>query len=278
MRLVRGIISIAFVLFWLGAAALWVRSYWRSDDIFLIHSGDGSEHLRIDRGKLSLIHTSPTSPNRRFLIGQMNLIAGRSVGQREDIAVPALYSTHRQWRGFSLDSISSAQIASMQAARAAEVLKANRAAFAALQDRDAAYIQFDQALSITGRSGNRALQENLSITYWQMRAAQEHAAAMRAAQLRIASTPVPTLTPQWHVSFHIWCLLVVSSIPIAIQVWRAHAKRRRIERGLCDHCGYDLHANTSGICPECGTRVTIVLCRSITLDGERVLSIRPATI
>jgi len=30
---------------------------------------------------------------------------------------------------------------------------------------------------------------------------------------------------------------------------------RRMRRGQCSKCGYDLTANTSGICPECGTPI-----------------------
>ena len=27
------------------------------------------------------------------------------------------------------------------------------------------------------------------------------------------------------------------------------------QRGICGKCGYDLTGNTSGVCPECGTRI-----------------------
>ena len=30
-------------------------------------------------------------------------------------------------------------------------------------------------------------------------------------------------------------------------------RRRRLRRGHCEHCGYDLTGNVSGVCPECGT-------------------------
>jgi|GEM_PF-6121638 len=33
------------------------------------------------------------------------------------------------------------------------------------------------------------------------------------------------------------------------------AKDRRIKRGFCAACGYDLRGNISGICPECGEAV-----------------------
>jgi len=32
--------------------------------------------------------------------------------------------------------------------------------------------------------------------------------------------------------------------------WRRHRRRRR---GHCARCGYDLHGNLSGVCPECGS-------------------------
>ena len=32
-------------------------------------------------------------------------------------------------------------------------------------------------------------------------------------------------------------------------------RRRRRRLGLCAHCGYDLHGNTSRVCPECGGAV-----------------------
>ncbi len=36
---------------------------------------------------------------------------------------------------------------------------------------------------------------------------------------------------------------------------RRYRRRRRRKRGLCLTCGYNLTGNTSGVCPECGTRV-----------------------
>jgi hypothetical protein len=37
---------------------------------------------------------------------------------------------------------------------------------------------------------------------------------------------------------------------------RAVARLRRVRRGLCRGCGYNLTANVSGTCPECGERVS----------------------
>lgn len=44
-----------------------------------------------------------------------------------------------------------------------------------------------------------------------------------------------------------WLLLLSSPAS-----FRALRSRRRIKRGLCIRCGYDLHSGTGGPCPECG--------------------------
>ena len=33
---------------------------------------------------------------------------------------------------------------------------------------------------------------------------------------------------------------------------RQNRQHRRLTRGLCVRCGYDLTGNVSGVCPECG--------------------------
>lgn len=44
---------------------------------------------------------------------------------------------------------------------------------------------------------------------------------------------------------------VIQSLIIGFLFWISRA--RRVARlGHCVHCGYNLHANVSGICPECG--------------------------
>jgi hypothetical protein len=53
------------------------------------------------------------------------------------------------------------------------------------------------------------------------------------------------IVPHWFV------LLIIAPLPL----WhfaRIVRRRRRLHRGLCPNCGYDLTANASGVCPECG--------------------------
>ena len=73
-----------------------------------------------------------------------------------------------------------------------------------------------------------------------------------------AATRVPVtvwlgVTPAWAP------LILALLLPLAWVVMRARQmlRNRRPKPGECLNCRYDLTANTSGICPECGTMVPI---------------------
>ncbi len=48
----------------------------------------------------------------------------------------------------------------------------------------------------------------------------------------------------------------VIGIQIAWLCWMLCCKRR-IDAEGCAHCGYSLRGNVSGVCPECGTPVSL---------------------
>lgn len=54
------------------------------------------------------------------------------------------------------------------------------------------------------------------------------------------------------VALPLWCLMLPTTI-VAVLLMRAG--RRRSPPGCCPACRYDLTANTSGICPECGSPI-----------------------
>jgi hypothetical protein len=77
------------------------------------------------------------------------------------------------------------------------------------------------------------------------------------------SSPHPT--PRWGaaeqrgVEFFFPHFLVAAAFALLPTVRLAAATRRwrRVRRGLCPSCGYNLTGNVSGVCPECGTRARL---------------------
>jgi hypothetical protein len=63
---------------------------------------------------------------------------------------------------------------------------------------------------------------------------------------------------QWYDAFFADPVLISAHLPEADA--RAFAERCSCEcrraTPLCQKCGYDLTANVSGVCPECGTRIS----------------------
>ena len=58
-------------------------------------------------------------------------------------------------------------------------------------------------------------------------------------------------TPYHAVSAPLWLPLLLVALPTAF-LWYLD---RRLPRGHCQACGYDLTGNVSGVCPECGEKV-----------------------
>ena len=55
----------------------------------------------------------------------------------------------------------------------------------------------------------------------------------------------------WGFGLPLWWVVVLFACPMTYRWWR----NRRIRPGYCSSCGYNLTANTTGICPECGTHI-----------------------
>jgi hypothetical protein len=52
-----------------------------------------------------------------------------------------------------------------------------------------------------------------------------------------------------------WFIVLLSAIPPAAWIRRWRTIRRGLREGCCQNCGYNLTANLSGVCPECGTPI-----------------------
>lgn len=57
----------------------------------------------------------------------------------------------------------------------------------------------------------------------------------------------------WIVNIHLaWSLPFILGLPLAGTIRRLIRYRRRLKKGLCTNCDYNLTGNVSGVCPECG--------------------------
>ncbi len=62
----------------------------------------------------------------------------------------------------------------------------------------------------------------------------------------------------WFLSRHgCWtcAALPILGVSVLVVMARKARKKRHKDDGKCEHCGYDLTGNTSGVCPECGERI-----------------------
>lgn len=66
-----------------------------------------------------------------------------------------------------------------------------------------------------------------------------------------------------------WPFLVCAAYPLLVVIRKAFRGGRREGRGECLTCGYSLTGNTSGVCPECGTRIRPGLARFLIELGLR---------
>jgi len=73
----------------------------------------------------------------------------------------------------------------------------------------------------------------------------------RTWQRRIPFPSGPTVTT-WRVLVPYWLMTVIGGVATVAFYLRA----RRPRRGFCKTCGYNLTGNVSGICPECGRRIS----------------------
>jgi hypothetical protein len=71
---------------------------------------------------------------------------------------------------------------------------------------------------------------------------------------RVYMNPDLTLS-ETRLSLPDWALILCFALPPAM--WTRHEiqRRRRKPLHLCPVCSYNLTANTSGVCPECGTKI-----------------------
>ena len=74
---------------------------------------------------------------------------------------------------------------------------------------------------------------------------------------RTAPAPVPQggFTQITYVGVPYWGMFVFLQVVLAVCLIRQWRRDRRVPATACPDCSYDLTANVSGVCPECGTAI-----------------------
>lgn len=241
-RFVLRPVAVLALLLFAATALLWVRSYARMDDLFLIYKGEGSEQLSSLRGEFYFRHTLPHVGKRRGVA---------RISHRSDrvAALPPRPWTNdrlrRKWLIFEYDD----SLFSSPARRGPMVLTATPAARKAIRDAWAALIAWQsQPPTSTDPTDPRV------IAYQQKRRQliMNYQQAQARMPVSYGYSPLPSES-YYAMTFPMWLLMLpaIVLVPVAwLASWLRRARRAR--RGLCRACGYDLTANASGICPECG--------------------------
>ena len=81
---------------------------------------------------------------------------------------------------------------------------------------------------------------------------------------------IPPTMPYVTYDLRYWALTAAATLPlfvrIALSVHRARRRHRRLAAGQCATCGYDLTANQTGVCPECGANGSRVFAAATAPD------------
>jgi predicted RNA-binding Zn-ribbon protein involved in translation (DUF1610 family) len=85
------------------------------------------------------------------------------------------------------------------------------------------------------------------------------------------------LSNAWYVSIPVWLITTTAAILPICFFRRRSAVRRTVAFKPCASCGYNLTGNTSGVCPECGTKIEPERRSSNAKSAESTAQASPAT-
>ena len=212
-----------------------MRNYWYTDELALTYRGDGAEQLRSRRGTIAFIHPL-ARPNANWVsFGSIKFTTNPDQSGADGPCALEDFATKQEWHGFSYDTLDQYGID-----RAEITCSATLSADATIDD-------YLEAMS--------KQQDSAKTPKVQAQLVRMQKARVFNQSLLNSIGPVPK-APQWRIAAPIWSLMLAmffAQLLLWLGSWML--KHRRRVHGLCASCGYNLTANVSGTCPECGTGI-----------------------
>ena len=199
----------------IATSVLWVRSYWRSDAIFLFHTPAAA-----DTGYATIVYSGRGSMFFR-------IESSRPFNQ-------SLPPERRQWDIFYRWEDDPGSCAENELCNGRQW---SRLGFGILHDWGTRY----------------AWRQILEISTTRETSTSRRVATARPAPMtrKVATEVILWAYALW---FPHWLVVLLSAVPPLRWGLRTRQRRHRARVGLCLHCGYDLRASTER-CPECGKPV-----------------------
>ena len=214
--------------------AFWIRSFWVTDDWFLIYRTDGSEQLSCSHGLWLFSHNRPDAGVR----GGIARVSHRSA--RTISLLP--WRLSERWHLVPYESVPPPD--------PRRVRQAREQIAAAQEARRRAQVAWQEYLK-------RGAENGFS-DYSEFRGKQAEILRVQQSGDVAISFLRRVLPSYWKVIIPAWLPAAVAAIMPGL--WSLGWLRRRYLRfvGHCPQCGYDLTANTSGVCPECGAPTAVL--------------------
>jgi hypothetical protein len=205
----------------------WLRSHQTSDRFFLIYRGEGFERLVTWHGDVIIHHNNPHQGATRDGLQRVSHTSVRLDSLPPGDIHPAGFPVHWQHLGFRFDAVTQADLQKAQ----------TPGPIVAPFSASPPWLSRSETRAGPSPQEARQIQQRMMIQ-------------MLAARQTLRDIP----TAQWRLSVPLWVLAVATSIlPLTWLLLRVRSQRR-VGRGLCRVCGYDLRASSLR-CPECGTPI-----------------------
>jgi hypothetical protein len=255
MRFLRISFVILTMLLRVAVVGEWIRSYWKCDELSLIHRDESLDVLAVRHGMIIFHHHDPPPAGSYYVPIKPKRFESTDIALADP---PHPFGQRRGWGPFQFDRIDAAGVI-------------------AAEDTIDIIATYGQQLSVFRQVGGNYRYDPETRQEVLIPGVPSKLSALQQAEVARIEAGIAFLmarpsnqdevyvgAPHWRIILPIWSVLILVAAPVMRAGALAIRKRRRRSRGLCGICAYDLTGNQSGVCPECGTAAP-----SCTFQNER---------